>query len=100
MGVIDYFRRDAGTAPEAKASAAGPVIAYHGAGRVAWSPRDTVSLTRTGFAGNPVGFRAVKMIAEAAAALPVILQDETRRYETHPVLELLARPNPVQGKAA
>ena len=99
MGVIDYFRRDAGTAPEAKASAAGPVIAYHGAGRVAWSPRDTVSLTRTGFAGNPVGFRAVKMIAEAAAALPVILQDETRRYETHPVLELLARPNPVQGKA-
>ncbi|MGB2200770.1 MAG: phage portal protein [Pseudooceanicola atlanticus] len=99
MGVIDYFRRDAGTAPEAKASAAGPVIAYHGAGRVAWSPRDTVSLTRTGFAGNPVGFRAVKMIAEAAAALPVILQDESRRYETHPVLELLARPNPVQGKA-
>lgn len=99
MGVIDYFRRDAGTAPEAKASAAGPVIAYHGAGRVAWSPRDTVSLTRTGFAGNPVGFRAVKMIAEAAAALPLVLQDETRRYETHPVLELLARPNPVQGKA-
>ena len=99
MGVIDYFRRDAGMAPEAKASAAGPVIAYHGAGRVAWSPRDTVSLTRTGFAGNPVGFRAVKMIAEAAAALPLVLQDETRRYETHPVLELLVRPNPVQGRA-
>ena len=99
MGVIDYFRRDTGMAPEAKASAAGPVIAYHGAGRVAWSPRDTVSLTRTGFAGNPVGFRAVKMIAEAAAALPLVLQDEARRYETHPVLELLTRPNPVQGKA-
>ncbi len=46
------------------------------AGRVAWSPRDTVSLTRTGFQGNPIGFRAVKLIAEAAAALPLVLQDE------------------------
>ena len=66
MGVIDYFRRDA-AAPEVKASAAGPVISYHSAGRVVWSPRDTATLTRTGFAGNPVGYRAVRLIAEAAA---------------------------------
>ncbi len=86
-------------APEAKASATGPVIAFHGPGRVAWSPRDTASLTRTGFAGNPVGFRCVKMIAEAAAALPLLLQDSERRYETHPVLSLLQRPNAGQGRA-
>ena len=55
MGVIDYFRRDQ-SPPEVKASAAGPVISYHSAGRVVWSPRDSVTLTRTGFAGNPVGF--------------------------------------------
>ena len=85
--------------PEQKASATGPVIAYHGSGRVAWSPRDTVSLTRTGFSGNPVGFRAVKLIAEAAAALPLVLQDAERRYDAHPVLELVTRPNPAQGRA-
>lgn len=102
MGVIDYFRKGqsaTGQAPEVKASATGPVIAYRGSGRVAWSPRDTASLTRTGFAGNPVGFRVVKMIAEAAAALPLVLQDDLRRYEVHPVLDLLARPNSGQGQA-
>ncbi|GKY88725.1 phage portal protein [Sinisalibacter aestuarii] len=100
MAMFDFFRRDgAAGAPEAKASATGPVIAYAGSGRVAWSPRDTASLTRAGFAGNPVGFRAVKLIAEAAAALPLVLQDATTRFEAHPVLDLIARPNPLQGRA-
>jgi len=74
-------------------------MAWAGAGRVAWSPRDTVSLTRAGFTGNPIGFRCVKMIAEAAAALPLVLQDTGRRFAEHPLLSLLARPNPAQGKA-
>lgn len=97
---FDFFkRRGEGTgAVETKASAAGPVIAYHGAGRVAWSARDTVSLTRSGFAGNPVGFRAVKLIAEAAAAVPLVLQDTQQRYETHDFLQLLATPNGAQGR--
>jgi HK97 family phage portal protein len=92
------MRDGKGPAVEAKASATSPVIAFQTAGRVAWSPRDTVSLTRSGFQGNPVGFRAVKLIAEAAAALPLVCQDEERRYEAHPLLTLLRRPNAVQGK--
>ena len=94
--MFDFLKRQP---PEAKASAAGPVIAYHGSGRVAWSARDTVSLTRTGFTGNPIGFRAVKLIAEAAAALPLVVQDHERRYEVHPLGDLARRPNPVQGRA-
>ena len=98
--VFDFLRRGAtAQAPEQKASATGPVVAYQSSGRVAWSPRDTASLTRTGFAGNPVGFRSVKLIAEAAAALPLVLQDAERRYEQHPLLALVARPNAAQGRA-
>ena len=98
--IMDFFRR--GTpeaAPETKASATGPVVAFQGAGRVAWSPRDTVSLTRTGFTGNPVGFRCVKLISEAAASVPLSLQDRLQRYDVHPVTELLRHPNPAQGRA-
>src|SRR6056297_1236372 len=69
--ILDFFRQgadaEAQAVPEQKASATGRVVAWGGAGRVAWSPRDVVSLARTGFAGNPVGFRCVKMIAEAGA---------------------------------
>ncbi|MGR3545835.1 MAG: phage portal protein [Roseovarius sp.] len=100
--ILDFFRQGATVpeaAPEQKASATGRVMAWHGAGRVAWSPRDTVSLTRTGFAGNPVGFRCVKMIAEAAAALPLVLQDCEQRFAVHPVLSLIKCPNPAQGRA-
>lgn len=99
MGVINYFRRGASEAPEVKASATGKVVAWHSSGRVAWSPRDAASLTRTGFAGNPVGFRAVKMIAEAAAALPLVLQDGRQRFDTHPVLDVVRAPNLAQGRA-
>ncbi|WP_299643410.1 phage portal protein [uncultured Ruegeria sp.] len=98
--VFDFLRRgSAGEAPEAKASAAGPVVAWQTGGRVAWSPRDAVSLTRTGFSGNPVGFRSVKLIAEAAAALPLVLQDQVQRYDVHPILSLMRRPNAAQGRA-
>jgi HK97 family phage portal protein len=96
---LNIFRRDPAPAPEVKTSATGPVIAFHGAGRVAWTARDTESLTRNGFSGNPVGFRCVKMIAEAAASLPLVLQDGARRYDEHPILSLIARPNAAQGRA-
>ncbi|GAA6192285.1 phage portal protein [Phaeobacter sp. NW0010-22] len=98
--VFDFLRRGARSdVPETKASATGPVVAWHNAGRVAWSPRDAVSLTRTGFSGNPVGFRSVKLIAEAAAALPLVLQDQDQRFDVHPVLALVKRPNAAQGRA-
>lgn len=88
------------SAPERKASATGRVVAFaSGSGRAVWSARDTASLTRGGFVGNPVGFRSVKLIAEAAAAVPLICADRGRRFETHPLMDLLRRPNPGQGRA-
>lgn len=101
--VFDFLKRqgpaEVVAVPEVKASAAGGVIAWAGAGRAVWGPRDAVSLTKAGFCGNPVGFRAVKVIAEAAAALPLVLQDAKRRFDVHPVIDLMGRPNAVQGRA-
>ncbi|MBF9036025.1 phage portal protein [Rhodobacterales bacterium HKCCE2091] len=97
--MLDFFKKPEPPAVEAKASATGHVLALANAGRVAWSPRDTASLTRNGFQGNPVGFRCVKLIAEAAAAVPVLCQDAERRYDYHPFLTLLARPNAGQARA-
>ncbi len=97
--VFDLFRRASRDVPERKASATGRVVAWGSSGRVAWSARDTASLTRVGFLGNPVGFRSVRLIAEAAAALPLVLRSGRRRFDEHPVLRLLARPNPLQGRA-
>ncbi|QBX34399.1 phage portal protein [Paracoccus liaowanqingii] len=105
--VFRLFSREAavvpeGAVPERKASAVGRVVAFAsglGRGGAVWSARDTGSLTRGGFVGNPVGFRCVKLIAEAAAAVPLVCADRASRYEVHPVLDLLRRPNPGQGRA-
>ncbi|WP_416915674.1 MAG: phage portal protein [Roseicyclus sp.] len=97
--VLDFLRKNPVAVPERKASASARVAFWGMGGRVAWSPRDAVSLTRAGFLGNPVGFRSVRMIAEAAAALPVLCQDARCRYDSHPVLALMTRPNPGQGRA-
>lgn len=98
--VLQLFRAGAPRVPEAKASAAAPLIAFQAAGRATWSSRDPGTLTRIGFLDNPVGHRCVKIIAEAAAAVPVIAQDIDRRFDTHPVLDLLTAPNPGQSGAA
>ena len=101
--VFDFLRRapeiGVGDVGEKKVSATGRVVAWGNSGRVAWSPRDATSLTRAGFMGNPIGFRAVKVISEAAAALPLILQDHNTRYDLHPLLDLIRQPNAAQGRA-
>jgi HK97 family phage portal protein len=93
---LRLFRAARGPAREKKASAAGPVMACTTGMRALWSPRDQVSLMRTGYEQNVVGFRAVRMVAEAAAAIPLLLSEDGLRQAEHPVLRLLGQPNPGQ----
>jgi HK97 family phage portal protein len=76
-----------------KSSATGAIIAMHTAGRPAWSPRNYASLAREGFAGNVVGYRCVRMIAEAAASIPLLTYIDGKEVEQHALKSLLAKPN-------
>jgi len=95
--IFPLFKKDVAPDVATKASATAPVLAFHGAGRAAWTPRDLGSLTKNGFVGNPVGFRCVKLIAEAVASAPYVLHKSGTRYLDHPVLTLLDRPNAGQS---
>nr|WP_246365466.1 phage portal protein [Gellertiella hungarica] len=59
--------------------------------------RSYAALARRGYAGNPVAHRAVRLVAEAAAAVPLVLQAEEREVPGHPLLALLARSNPLMA---
>jgi HK97 family phage portal protein len=89
------------TAPEAKqASWAGSgwgFVALHAQGEAAWTRRDYSALAREGFMRNPVVHRSVRLIAEAAAAVPWLLYEGAAETEAHPALDLLARPNQRQA---
>ena len=82
-----------------KASKAGAVIAIHSAGRPVWTPRTFAALTRAGYMKNAIVYRAVRMVAESAASVPWLLYDGAADLDDHPLLALLARPNPHQAGA-
>jgi HK97 family phage portal protein len=84
---------------EAKASRAGPLIAWQMHGRAAWTPRDYAALAREGFAKNAIVYRCVRMIAEATASVPWLLYEGAAELTEHPLLTLLARPNRRQAGA-
>ncbi|MGV1013485.1 MAG: phage portal protein [Methyloceanibacter sp.] len=81
---------------EAKASQTAKFIAWASGGQPVWTPRDLAALAREGFAKNAVVYRAVRMIAEAASSVPLFLHDGEREIDSHRLLALLARPNPMQ----
>jgi HK97 family phage portal protein len=80
-------------APAQKSSATLPLIALHNPGQPIWSPRDYAAFSREGYARNPIVYRSIRMICEAAASNPVQLFEHQNRLAAHPLLDLLAQPN-------
>lgn len=83
-------------APEQKVSRTGALIALESGGRARWTPRDYAALTREGFCQNAIVYRAVRLIAESVGSLSFVLYEGGRELDRHPLLDLLARPNPRQ----
>jgi HK97 family phage portal protein len=83
--------------PETKDSKVQRLIALTLSGRPQWTPRNYEALAREGFARNPVAYRCVRLIAEAAASVPLVVFEAGRRSPNHPLMRLLERPNPEQG---
>jgi HK97 family phage portal protein len=79
-----------------KASATSSIVSLHTAGRAQWTPRNYAALSREGYAGNVVGYRAVRMVAEAAASIPLLAFVDGHEADTHPLLTVLQRPNTMQ----
>jgi HK97 family phage portal protein len=86
-------------APEAKASRTARLVSFESGGRARWTPRDYAALAREGFVGNAIVHRAVKLVAENAAAVTFLVYEGTAVRDAHPLLDLLARPNPRQEGA-
>jgi len=72
-------------------------VALHAAGEARWTRRDYAALSREGFMRNPVVHRSVRLISETASAVPWLLYEESEELDTHPLLDLLERPNQRQA---
>ncbi len=88
------FGAPADARAELKASRAAGLIAHMSMGVARWTPRNYVELTRQGYERNAIVYRSVRMIAEAAASIPWRAYVGREEAPDHPLLTLLARPNP------
>ena len=86
-------------APEQKASRTGQVIALQSAGQARWTPRDYATLARVGYVQNAIVYRAVKLVAENVGGSSFVVEEGGATRDTHPLLDLLARPNPREAGA-
>ncbi|MHB2265913.1 phage portal protein [Aliihoeflea sp. PC F10.4] len=73
------------------------LIALHLNGDAVWTRGDYAALSREGFMRNPVVHRSVRMIAQAASAIPFLLYEDGEELTDHPLLDLVARPNTRQS---
>ncbi len=64
-----------------------------------WSGRNYQSLADEGYRKNVITHRAIRLLSESAAAVPLVLFRGDQRLNHHPLLDLLNRPNPSQGRA-
>ena len=76
-----------------KASRANGLVAVGSLGQPVWSPRDYRAFAREGFMSNPVAYRCVRMIAEAAASIPLLLYRGETEIDSHPLLDLMRAPS-------
>ncbi len=92
------------TAPDKKTMAGRTMRSYMVMpGQAVWMSRDYQQFSDEAYGKNVVAYRAMNMVASAAASVPTILYSKNRngRREiiSHPVLTLLKRPNPTQSGA-
>jgi HK97 family phage portal protein len=87
-------------APATKASRTAPLLALHAGARANWSPRDYASFAKEAYQQNPVAHRAVRLIAEAVAAVPLTVMIDGIERPDHALARLIAAPNPRQARVA
>ena len=68
-------------------------------GPAQWSGRGYASLVNQGFMRNPVVYRCIRLIAETANRVPLLVQVDGKTVSEHPLAALLQKPNGRQSGA-
>jgi HK97 family phage portal protein len=80
-------------AREEKSFTGGAMMTLSPLGAPSWTGRGYASLFNQGFMRNPVVYRCVRLIAETANRVPLEVRVDGKVDKTHPLAQLLAKPN-------
>jgi len=103
MSMLESIRR----AFMRKDSQARVLVSVQQSGQYVPTPREFKGYAEEGYSKNVIAFRSVSVIAQSAGTIPWLLYKKRKsrksrreEIEQHPILDLIRRPNPMQGQAA
>ena len=94
MGIADYFKGLFTSTTETKEA---PQVLMNYVSSTHYRKDDFQSYSKEGYQENAIVFRCVNEIANGAAAIPFKVFQGDIELEQHPLLSLLARPNPLMA---
>lgn len=71
-----------------------PLFQLHTPGAPIWTDTGYGALARHAYCHNPIAFRAVRMISEAAASVRLVLRSADQELTNHWLIDLLNKPGP------
>jgi HK97 family phage portal protein len=83
-----------------KASEARQVMVMNQIGRPVNTPKNYEAYSAEGYQANVIGYKCVSILSRACASIDWELYKGDREIESHPILDLLTHPNPMQSRAA
>lgn len=75
----------------------GSMVGYYGVGSTRSKKYSYEQLSEEGFQKNAIVYRCISEISKGASAVPYMLKAGDNVLDTHPVLSLIDRPNPLQS---
>ena len=84
---------------ELKSSQTGPLVYLQSHGQPVWTSRNYAALAKEGYTKNVIAYRSVRMIADAASSIPLMVKTNDGTMDEHPVLDVLKKPNSRQSGA-
>ncbi|WP_409433478.1 phage portal protein [Litorimonas sp. RW-G-Af-16] len=85
------------TAPMPETKGAAPILALQLTSSAQWTPREFGAMSREGYARNPIAYRCVRMISEAAASVALCARRDGQCVPDDPVGRLLVRGHSQQS---
>ncbi|MEO0329405.1 MAG: phage portal protein [Pseudomonadota bacterium] len=75
----------------------GNLVALHMGDGPVWSLLEDGGIAKNGYCRNPVVYRCVSMISEAASSIPLVACEDRVDCDEHPILDLVQKPNAHQS---
>lgn len=88
MALFDFLKRK-----ESQAAA----LMVMNLGQAAWRPRSYENFAKEAYEKNVIAYQAINRIAEAIASVRLMVFRGEQELAQHPLLDLIARPNPLQS---